>query len=389
MKIVISAAVLFLCVSFAHAEPAPAKAENERAAELVRELGDARFKVRDAAARELRRMGRSAKQAVEAGIKNTDPEISRRCIQLLPEIMALDLQSRIDAFLADKDSKRKHNLPLIETYSKTVGLHAAGRELYMDIIKENGAFLEDCLQNPKLAGEKCLTRAKEIQSKMLAIGQGGQGRPQMNPSDIAPLFLLGADSEMSKNIPGDSFVPALNFMWQAPFQNALNNGEQAAPFRKLFVAWANGRTDVDSISNALAVVLNNNVKEGAGFAVKMMRSKDLRGWTRAQAITVVGKFGGKEHVSDMVAMFGDKAQVANVQRNNVKISTQVNDVALAMAVHLTGQNHLDYGFDLLQNQPALLWAYQYHGFSTDEKRAAAFKKWDGWSEEQKKDPVRE
>ena len=44
----------------------------------------------------------------------------------------------------------------------------------------------------------------------------------------------------------------------------------------------------------------------------------------------------------------------------------------------------DYGFDALQTQPSLLWAYHYLGFSTEEKRAAAFKKYAEWSAAEKK-----
>jgi hypothetical protein len=48
---------------------------------------------------------------------------------------------------------------------------------------------------------------------------------------------------------------------------------------------------------------------------------------------------------------------------------------LVMAIHLRGLQPKEYGFDALQAQPALLWSYHYLGFTTEEKRAAAFKKY--------------
>jgi hypothetical protein len=384
MKHFLSTGALFLCVSMAGAESAGPGPETDRAAQLVRELGDARFKVRDAASRELRKLGRLAKPALLAGVSSADPEVWNRCSQLLPEAMAQDLKARVEAFVADVEGKKKHDLPMMEQYLKIVGSDVPARKLFADVVKQNGGFLEACQQNPKLAGEKYLARAQEIQQQIFGPWQGGQQRPQMNPADVAALLLVGADREMSKSISSNNFNPVSNFLLQQPFQNALRDGEQAAAFRKLFFAWAENRTDINSISQALQVVQQMNLKEGMEFALKMMKSKDLQIWTRATAMIAVGKLGGKEHVPELAAMFGDKTQVTNIQWNNVVINTQVNDIALAMAVHLTGQSHKDYGFDALQSQPGMLWAYHYLGFSADEKRVAAFKKWDAWSESQKK-----
>ncbi|MCE9530750.1 MAG: hypothetical protein K8T89_06445 [Planctomycetes bacterium] len=364
-------------------KPAPTP-ESLKAIELVRDLGDARYKVRDEAARELKKLGRHAKAALLDGMKSTDPEVWNHCAQLLPEVMALDLKARVDGFLADADGKLKHDLPMMDSYQKLVGNDAPSRKLYADMVKTNAAFLEACEQAPKLAGEKYAIRAQELQQHLFGPWSGTGARPQLQASDLAPLFLIGADPVMTKGIvTANNINPVSNFLWQQPFQNALRNGEQAVPFRKLFFAWAENRNDINSISQTLSVIQNMNLKEGIDFAVKVMKMKDLQIWTRAQALTCVGKMGGKEHLAAMEAMLEDKTQVTNIQWNNVNISTQINDIALAMAIHLSGQKHNEYGFDALQSQPGLLWAYHYLGFSTDEKRKVAYKKYADWSAAQK------
>lgn len=366
-------------------EPNP-KSDANKAAEFVRDLGDARYKVRDHAARELKKMGRTAKAALLEGMKSADPEIWNRCVQLLPEVLALDLKARVDAFLADTEGKQKHELPLMEHYQKVVGNDVPARKLYADIVRNNAAFLEACEQNPRLAGEKYNVRAHELQQQLFGPWSGGAARPQLQASDLAALFLVGTDAEMSKNIPANNVNPVSNFLWQQQFQNALKNGEQATAYRKLFFGWAENRTDVNSVSQTLSVVQNNNLKEGLDFAVKVMKMKDQQIWSRAQAMTVVGKMGGKEHVAAFESMFEDKTQVTTIQWNNVQLQTQVNDIALAMAAQLSGQQPKDYGFDALQTQPSLIFAYHYLGFSTDERRVAAYKKWNEWkaAEEKKK-----
>lgn len=349
--------------------------EQIKAAELVRDLGDARYKVREVAARELKKLGRVAKPALQEGMKSNDPEIWNRCIQLLPEVLALDLKARVDAFLADTEGKQKHELPMMEAFQKVVGGEPAARKLYADIVRNNASFLEDCEMNPKLAGEKYNVRATELHQSLFGPWNGIGTRPQLQAADLAALFLVGADAEISKTIPNTNVNPVSNFLWQPQFQNALKNGDQATAYRKLFFAWAEHRTDVNSVSQTLSVVQNNNLKEGLDFAIKVMKSKDQQIWSRAQAMTVVGKMGNKDHVAAFESMFDDKTQVTAIQWNNVQLQTQINDIGLAMAAQLSGQQAKDYGFDALQTQPSLIFAYHYLGFSTDEKRVTAFKKW--------------
>jgi hypothetical protein len=59
-------------------------------------------------------------------------------------------------------------------------------------------------------------------------------------------------------------------------------------------------------------------------------------------------------------------------------TTEVRDVALAQLVHLTGQDHKDYGFAHTQASnvnPAMKFTWYYLGFINNEIRQAAFKKW--------------
>ncbi len=382
MKRFIAVGALFLCgTATQSAEPSPAQV---KAADLVRDLGDVRFKVRDNAARELKKLGRGAKPALLEGMRSNDPEIWNRCTQLLPEVLALDLKARVEAFLADTEGKQKHELPLMGLFQKVAGNDPAARKLYADIVRNNADFLEACEQNPKLAGEKYNVRAYELHQRLFGPWSGGTARPQLQAADLAALFLVGADAEMSKSIPVNNVNPVANFLWQQQFQSALKNGELAAAYRKLFFAWAENRGDVNSVSQTLSVIQNNSLKEGLDFAVKVMKMKDQQIWSRAQAMTVVGKLGAKEHVAAFESMFDDKTQVTAIQWNNVQLQTQINDIALAMAAQLSGQQPKDYGFDALQTQPSLIFAYHYLGFSTDEKRDAAYKKWKEWKAAQEK-----
>src|SRR5262245_13908089 len=126
---------LLLSSSVVHsAEPSQPSVQPDaaRASELVLQLADPRFKVRDAAAREIKKLGRLAKPALLEGMKSKDPEVWSRCTQLLPEVLALDLKARVDAFLADTEGKQKHELPMMERYQKFAGNDVPARKLYAE-----------------------------------------------------------------------------------------------------------------------------------------------------------------------------------------------------------------------------------------------------------------
>src|SRR5687768_11726139 len=96
------------------AGPEPAAADP--AAEYVRQLASPTYRGRERAAAELLRLGRAAKPALIAGRSHPDPEVQSRCQQLLPQAVALDLQHRVERFLADTSGQSNHDLPMLKRF---------------------------------------------------------------------------------------------------------------------------------------------------------------------------------------------------------------------------------------------------------------------------------
>lgn len=365
-----------LFVSPATAAPGtntPLTPEDVKARDLVQSLGNSRYKVRKEAARQLVQMGRMAKRALIEGKKSSDPEIWNRCGLLLPQALELDLKARVEAFLADTDGKQQHDLPLWSRFRKITGSDAGARKLFAEIVKTNANMLDQCEEGPEVAGDKYNTRAQELQYQLNFGFRNGRQQTIQVP-DIAALFLIGADPEASKFITNTQVNPVGGFLFQPNIQQTLRTGEQSPAFRKLFFSWAEQRDDVNSVSYILSVVQSLNLRKGLSFAVKAMQMKEQQVYTRAQAVTCVGKMGGKEHAASFDSLFNDTTQVGNLQWQNVMITTNMSDVVLAMSIHLSGQNPKDFGFDVLQTQPNFVWAYHYLGFSTEAKRHAALVK---------------
>lgn len=85
---------LTLGAGLAHAQatpptpPAPAPQQKEGIPELIRKLGDASFETREAAQRELERIGRPALKALDEAAKSQDPEVATRASEAIARIRA-------------------------------------------------------------------------------------------------------------------------------------------------------------------------------------------------------------------------------------------------------------------------------------------------------------
>jgi hypothetical protein len=355
-------------------------AELHKARELVRQLGDSSFEVRERAGARLFQMGTGVKQVLLEGSRDPDPEVRRRCRDLLPAVLEADRRARLAAFLADKEGKQRHDLPGWERFRKLAGEGRAARELFAEIQKGDSVyFLQDVDRHPEKAGSLCEGRCQDLQQKLYGGFRGGQ---PLALHEVAAVLLVAADPKVS--MPGLPAYTVGNFLYQSSARTALTVGPQPSPFRKLVLAWMRRQAaDDNGIYQALQVATNLNLNEGLDLAVEAARARKLKGQPLAKVLTVIGKLGTREHLRLLELHLTDTTVVGNFGLNNGRGVTEVRDVALAMMVHLTGQEHKDYGFLFSRNHPSLKFHEVFLGFSTTEERDQAFRKWKEWSAKKK------
>src|SRR6266508_622486 len=185
----VSAFALLLTTRTARGEvPSPSAEEQKRAATLVRQLSDRSYRVRERAAKELLRMGLSAKKAVEEGTKDTDPEVRKRCADLLPDILQAEFRARLEAFRADKDCKKQHDLPGWKLYREIVGTDREAREFFLDVCAQNASLMELLEKDPARAGAAVADRCDQLQMLFRVPNSGRIA--SLRPVDLAPMFLI-------------------------------------------------------------------------------------------------------------------------------------------------------------------------------------------------------
>jgi len=371
--------LFILCVATAFGEEKPAVSpEDDKAAALVRQLGSDVFTVREKAANDLLKMGRPAKNALEGGLKNPDLEVQTRCRDLLVVILDLDFKARLEAFIADKDGKQQHDLPCWQRYRKLVGEDAPARELFIEMARTNRQLLEDAEASPKKVGDRLASEIQTMFQRLFAPLPGN--RKQLTLPEVALMLFIASDPQVT--VPEASQQMTANLLYQPAFTQGLRNGPNSAHLRKLFGAWIGQATGV-AANQALSLSMQNNLKEGLELALKLIKEKDF---ANGMALAAVGKLGGKEHLGTLEPLLKNATVLTNFNFNNQAVITQVRDVALAMMVHLTGQNVKDYGYEFARNVQGdqLFYSVVFLGFGNDTKRDAAFKKWQEWSEKQPK-----
>jgi hypothetical protein len=357
-------------------EPDKFQRESERAIELVRQLADRSFDIREEATKQLLQIGRPAKPALLDGLNATDLEVQTRCERILATVLEDDFKARLDAFVADRDGKQQHELPGLKRWQKLIGDDAGARELYADMARAHGRLLEEADLSPQKAGDKLAGECQNLFQRVYV--PNAAARKQISLADVLAMLFISADP----NVPVSDVArqQTANLLYQPAFSTAVRNGPRADQVRKVFGAWVT-EAKGPAAQQAMNMALQYNLKEGLDIARKLLDQKEYAG---GMAVVAVGKLGTREDVSLLEPLLSNNAVLLNVNFNNKPGTTEVRDVALGMMVHLSGQSIRDYGFEFFRgnNNEQAYFAPVYFAFADQAKRDAALKKWSDWKAKQ-------
>jgi hypothetical protein len=374
-----------LALALAGAAPPPDAEIKKRAEALVAQLGDPDYRDREKAAKELLTIGYAAKDAVMAGQKSPDQEISDRCTKLYPAIWKHDLEKRVQRFLDDPTGPLPDDLPGAARWLKLAGDTRASRELYGEMVKAHPEPLLDVELNPERVPAAYLEHVRNVYTRATS-------RPVAARTDVPPgpretellLFLfLGAVGDVRTSVPlGTSTAYYYQFLNNSALARTLSAGESGAPVRKLFAAWLEKERYSVLLRRGMDIAAQNKLTECRATVLKIAADPRTVLYMRATALLGLAKLGTKDDVKELEPFLKDKTQIGIVVVNGEQWAIQMRDVALGAAVQLAGESLANFGFE--RRPPANLvsvTSYTYYAFSSDEKRDAAHRTWKEWAEE--------
>ena len=381
-------AVLLAAVDSFAADPPASQPSEERIAMLVKRLGDEECKVREAATAELAQLGLPTKSALTAVLDHPDLEVRIRARRLLTSVMTEDLERRLKEFAADVDDVGKVDLPSWQRFKQEFGNKTEARRLFVAMQREESVLLSAAAQGPRSAAAAVTERYNTLQIKALSATSGNR-RP-MSLETTAALVFVASDPDVQLSDGAAGWLATM--VRQNAFAQAVGAETHDGIPRRMLIRWIEHPSAAKAANVAemnLSAAIQYNLPEGLTPALQIIALNKSQAFYKQKAILVVGKRGGKEHLSVLEPLLQDTTRcgvLGNARGNgaNAPAEIQVRDVALAVMIHLSGQDPKDFGYDHILTNEQVLYQSQTVGFDDSAKRDAALKKWEEWSAAQKK-----
>lgn len=352
------------------------RAGDDAVYELVRHLGDASYAVRREAAAQLRQLGPTAQHALREARDSEQLEVRRHAARLLEDLQRAEQLRRIDAFAKAEPGPGDHDLPGWPRFQQSVGDDRTSRQLFVDMHRAE-PWLFRLLAEDEPFG--ALLRAYESRCVELEYDHTHGRSPANLAASVGALLFIGSEGRLEIS---DSTAGAIcHFVHDREFCAALSNGRQGALLRKLVCGWV-AQPGGAAAYHRMRLAMRNGLPEGIVPALTVIRQSE-RPWSAPYAVLTIGKLGGAEHLAELEPLFHDRAEYGTSDGDAAAaLSTQLGDVALAAALHLTGQDPVEYGFERLKPSEHFLFELSTVGFAREADRVAAFEQWRRWKSAQ-------
>lgn len=361
--------------------PASEGKTDPKLVELVRQLGAKSYRVREGAARDLLKRGAASVAALTDGVKDTDPEVSQRCRQLLPQATALDRNEKLAALLKDPASPPPKGLAGLERFLKITGDDKGARELYAELLSIHHRTLEAAEEDIKKATEQFRQFSDDAYNKWRAsINTGRYSTDTMfaTRADMTFFLFFSSDSRIRKNDP--AFSRASILLQGNQISNAISEKDGTPAMRKIFLDWLENESQPGFQQRGFLIASQANLKEALPLALKLLERKEQQSYNKAQILVTLFKLGGKEHIPKLEPLLDDKSVLTTFNFGNGKpLTIQMRDVAMGVSAQLAGQKLADYGFDNRFGNAVGGTSYHYYGFADDKSRDEAHAKWKDWA----------
>ena len=260
---------------------------------LVARLGSPSYRDREAAARALLAIGYPAKDAVLAGQKSPDTEISDRCAKLYPVIWRADLEKRVRKFLDDPDGLVPADLPGAARWLKAAGDGKESRQLYATLVRAHPETLTDVELHPERLQQAYYDLLRDVHGRT-----GGRANPA--EADVLLFLFLGAAGDVRTAVQrGISSAYYYQFLNSAYLTTQFGADPPAVPVRKLYAAWLEKERYSIVLRRGIDLAAQHKVRECAPVALKIASDPTTLASLRATALLGFARLGTRDDVKEL------------------------------------------------------------------------------------------
>jgi len=356
-----------------------------RADILVARLGTSSYRAREDAARDLVGLGRYSLAPLRRGQSNPDLEIAERCKRLLPLAEVETARQRIarihSVVIADPRSLVPCDEPLLRRFLAVTGDSRAARDLYLEIYRTHGKFLDAIEFADARAGGEAFWQYVD-QVLMFPDGRTHVDLSSLtfNPEDLALFWFLSAHPDIR---PAECrSIGRKDFPYYTPrhAENHLTGANASPVMRRLFVILMAGprniadrQADERMVKTGFHLAATARLKEVRPIALRTALDPKTTSSQPAAllALAQVGEPEDADRLADLIS--NDRVAYKPSPARDQDRACVIGDLALAASIRISGQKLADFGFaDASQADPT---DFRIYVFASADRRAAARKKW--------------
>jgi hypothetical protein len=346
MIALIIGAVYMLITAVANAD----EQNQKQVAELVQELGNDSFQIRERAAEDLLSRGLQTKAALFAGMESMDPEIASRCRRLWSE-------ARIDAGW--------------QGVRELIGDSPQARELFDQMFLAAPAFWYELADAPRSADVLFEERLRQVQVQLR------EKQTSNWDGSLANLLYFGV--RIKKETPRKELPRLDDLLSNGRAQQSFAANE---PIRRLFDEWTIATRSDGPAFDRLLIALRDRRPQAVEIARELLRNAETPAKERQYALLAMVDSQSLEDGELIAEAFDDSTSLDVLFTRGVVVQSQLRDIALAVEINRNGQNPVDFGFQYLRPNESTTYSPSSLGFRDPAEREAAFEQWSKFTSHQ-------
>lgn len=377
LALVVLAAATWLPADAASADDATAPELSQRTTgQLIQQLGSREFATREAATGELSRRGESVEPQLRDALRHPDLEVRLRASRLLAGMFRADLRRRLAAFVNDVEGGQQHDLPAWNEFQRVFGSDVATRRLFAEMVTDESELLAAYASDKKKAGAMLGVRVKAFENGLVP-GLNYQA----SVASVATMLFLVSDQQVP--VSTSLGFQVYRFLNLSAGRRAVEDKQYSPLLKQLVTSWIErGASNSSLARSGLMLAERYEMNEVAlSLAARILSDKEMPSYSVPYALLTIGRLGNARHLATIRPHLTNMkvCHTWHSSKFEKPIQIQVRDVTLAVLVHLTKQDHKQYGFDLLRPDGNGFFYVFTLGFANDEQRNAALARWDEWS----------
>lgn len=345
----------------------------QRVDQLVADLGSQEFSRRQKAAVEIQNLDASAVAMLESSAQSASRSVADQLNVLIPRIRKRTFDDRLEKLKASPTVSNAVGLPDWDRFAEIAGEDAL--PVYIELLDaERDLFASRQFNSPDFA-----SRLK-ARSEAFVAQCTGLDEPDFPIANCAALMLLGSNPKLS--LSGGTSTNISTALRNSQFKKLLREGVHSETLTAILAAWMT-RPNI-AVDQPLLFSIEHKLPVGRTIAMQTLAGTAQHPRT-TYSLLCLGAFNQKEDLAVVEKMMTTARKAWPPAKSTVQeyvqgrkvestYSVQLRDVALAVAIHLRGGQHSDFGMEVSPSE-IHLFTVDSMGFDNEDARNAAFQKY--------------